>query len=126
MDVQGYKLGLNRAWCNVKWLVDLLNRLKYKLKYPISTEVRCVGPIDSFFFQRYVPTITSQRTGYYSHCRLGNTLKVIDYESIERTAKTIKELILEVDKRKIKKEIGEEIEKEMEHHLKSNIYTIFK
>ena len=124
VDVQGYKLGFNKAWCNVKWLVDVLNKLKHKLKYAISTEVRCVGPIDSFFFQRYVPTITFQRTGYYSHCRLGNTLEVVDYESIERTAKAIKELILEIDKRKIEKEIGEEIEEKMKHHLEFNIYDL--
>lgn len=124
IDVQGHKLGLNRAWCNIKWLADTLNRLKYRLRYPISTEVRCLGLLDSFFFQRYVPTITFQRTGYYSHCRLGNTLEIVDYESIERTARAIKELVLEVDKKKVKRKTSKEIVEEMGKYLENDIYGI--
>ncbi|MHA2434172.1 MAG: M28 family metallopeptidase [Candidatus Thorarchaeota archaeon] len=124
IDVQGHKLGLNRAWCNIKWLADTLNRLKYRLRYPISTEVRCLGLLDSFFFQRYVPTITFQRTGYYSHCRLGNTLEIVDYESIERTARAIKELVLEVDKEKVKRKTSKEIVEEMSKYLENDIYGI--
>jgi len=124
IDVQGYRLGLNRAICNVRWLADAMNQLKYRLKYPISTEIRCTGPHDSFYFQRYVPTITFQRTGYYSHSRLGNTLEIVDYESIERTARAIKELVLEVDKRETNKEIDERIVKEMINPLTFDIYDI--
>ena len=124
IDVQGHKLGLNRAWCNIKWLADTLNRLKYKLRYPISTEVRCIGLLDSFFFQRYVPTITFQRTGYYSHCRLGNTLEIVDYPSIERTARAIKELVLEVDKKKVKRKTDKEIVEEMSKYLRNDIHDI--
>lgn len=124
IDIQGHKLGLNRAACNVKSLVDTLDQLKYKLRYPISTEVRCAGPLDSFFFQRYVPMITFQRTGYYSHSRLGNTLDIVDYESIERTSRTIKELVLEMDKREIGKEINQKIIEDMSKYLNLDIYDL--
>lgn len=125
IDVQGHKLGLSRACCNAKWLVDTLNELKCVSKYPITAEVRCVGLLDSFFFQRYVPTITFQRTGYYSHSSLGNTFRIVDYESIERTARAIKELVLEVDKKEMRREINEkEIEREMKNYLEFDIYDL--
>jgi len=123
IDVQGHKLGLNRAWCNVTWLANILSQLKHKMSYPISTEVRCVGPLDSFFFQRYMPTMTFQRTGYYSHCRLGNTLEIVDYDSVERTSEAIKELVLEMGRKKrTKREINKKIVKEMGKYLKFDIY----
>lgn len=124
VDVQGYRLGLNRAVCNLQWLAGTMNQLKYRLKYPISTEVRCTGALDSFFFQRYLPTITFQRTGYYSHSRLGNTLEIVDYESIERTARAIKELVLDMNKREISKEVNEKIVKEMGKFVTFDIYDL--
>jgi Iap family predicted aminopeptidase len=124
IDVQGYRLGQNRVICNVQWLADAMSQLKYRLKYPVSTEVRCTGPIDSFYFQKYVPTITFQRTGYYSHSRLGNMLDIVDYESIERTARATKELVLGSDKREIKKEDNERIVKEMGKFITSDIYDL--
>ncbi|UCE09479.1 MAG: M28 family peptidase, partial [Candidatus Thorarchaeota archaeon] len=84
IGVQGHKLGFNRAYCNTQGLVDMMEMISHESNYPISMELRCVGPLDSFFFQRYVPTITFQRQGYYSHCRLGNRLDIVDYCSIER------------------------------------------
>jgi hypothetical protein len=124
IDVQGHKLGLNRAWCNAGWLVDMMNQLKHRLQYPISIEARCVGLLDSFFFQRYVPTMTFQRTGYYSHCRLGNRLEIVDYTSIERTARAIKELVLEVEKKKAKRKTNKEIVEEMSKYLRNDIHDI--
>jgi len=52
-------------------------------------------------------------------------LKIVDYESIERTAKAIKELILKVDKGRIERSISEEIKEEMKYDLEFNIYDCF-
>jgi len=91
------------------------------LKYPISVNVRSAEVLDSFFFERYLPTISFQRTGYYNHSCLGNTLEVIDYESIERTSRAIKELVLEIDKKKIEKRINKKILREMNKYLEFDI-----
>jgi len=124
IDVQGHKLGKNSAVCTAKWLADLVNQLKNRLRYPISTDVDYPLNLDSFFFQRYMPTISFQRTGYYNHSRLGNTLEIVDYESIEKTAAAIKELIIEVDKKKIKGRISNKIVEEMNKYLKNDIYDL--
>lgn len=124
IDVQGHKLGRNRAVCNAKWLADLMNQLKYRLKYPISTNVDYPLNLDSFFFQRYMPTISFQRTGYYNHSRLGNTLEIVDYESIERTARAIRELVMDVEKKKIKRRISKKVVEEMNKYLKYDIYDL--
>ncbi len=124
IDVQGHKLGRNRAVCNAKWLADLMNQLKYRLKYPISTNVDYPLNLDSFFFQRYMPTISFQRTGYYNHSRLGNTLEIVDYESIEKTARAIRELVMEVEKKKIKRRISKKVVEEMSKYLKYDIYDL--
>jgi hypothetical protein len=124
IDVQGHKLGKNRAVCNTKWLADLVNQLKYRLKYPISTNVDYPPNLDSFFFQRYMPTISFQRTGYYNHSRLGNTLEIVDYESIEKTARAIRELVMEVEKKKIKRRISKKVVEEMSRYLKYDIYDL--
>lgn len=121
IDVQGHKLGLNRAWCNGKRLVDTMSKLKHRLKYPIKTEARCVGPLDTFFFQRYMPTITFQRTGYYGHSRLGNRLDIVDYISIDRTANAIKELVLEIGKMKKRGKADKSIVEEMSKYLENDI-----
>lgn len=124
IDVQGHKLGKNRAVCNTKWLADLMNQLKYRLKYPISTNVDYPPNLDSFFFQRYMPTISFQRTGYYNHSRLGNTLEIVDYESIEKTARAIRELVMDVEKKKIKRRISKKVVEEMSKYLKYDIYDL--
>jgi len=55
---------------------------------------------------------------------LGNTLEIVDYESIERTARAIKELVLEVDKEKVKRKTSKEIVEEMSKYLENDIYGI--
>lgn len=124
IDVQGYKLGRNHASCNVKWLSDKVKKLKHRLRYPIYVKVRCTENLDSFYFQRYMPTIVFQRDGYYNHSRLGNTLEVVDYMSMEKTARAIKELILEIEKEDIEKRISEKITNEMNVFLQNDIYDL--
>lgn len=124
IDVQGYKLGRNYASCNLQWLSNKMERLKYKMRYPIHVQVRCTGPLDSFYFQRYMPTIIFQRGGYYGHSRLGNILEVVDFTSMERTSRAIKELILEIDKEEVERQISEEVIDKMKAFLQNNIYDI--